>query len=697
MDAKSSRDAAVFFRTLFEVAPAGIVILDTGDRVYDANPTFCEMFGYTRAEIQGKALNNLIANESIAGEASKISARVISGDTVRIETKRYRKDKKSIDVRIEGAPIRRRGELVGIFAIYTDITEIKQATEALAREKEIAEVTLHAIGDAVLRTDTVGRVNYMNPVAEALSGWPNAEALGRPVLEVLQIINEESRQPAPNPIARCLREGRIVGLANHSVLISRDGSETAIADSAAPVKSANGRVIGAIMVFRDVGTERSLHRRLSYQATHDDLTSLHNRAALETRLAEVIGSRRSKQCHTFVYLDLDQFKLINDARGHSAGDEVLRQVAEKLRSSVRESDFIARMGGDEFAVLLINCDPAKGRNIAGQLVEKLSESVYVYDTHTFRLGASAGVVQIDEKFSSLGELLKAADQACYQAKELGGHRAYVYDDSDSLMRAGNRLIDQALDLRHGLHERRLVLHHQRILPLKDHGDQTSTSTLNGVEILARLKDVDGNLIAPSAFIPAAERYGLIQELDRGVICAVLESIDRAPPDTLPEFISINISGRSVVDPAFHEFLHTALSNASRLRPRLCFEITETIAISHIDRARELMNLIHAFRDWVAIDDFGSGAASFGYLMAFPVDIVKIDGSFVAGIESDPVKAAITESVARVAASRGAQVIAEGVETEAERQVLIGSGILWAQGYLLHKPEQWQLDSSLLGC
>lgn len=692
MDVKNSRDAALFFRTLFEAAPAGIVTLDLHDHVYDANPAFCDMFGYNKTEVQGKPLNSLIADESMASEASNISAKVAGGDTVRIETKRYRKDKKPIDVRIEGAPIKRGGELVGIFAIYINITELKRVTEALAKEKEIAEVTLHAIGDAVLRTDTVGRVNYMNPIAEALSGWPSEEAAGKHVSEVLKIVNEESRLEAPNPIARCLREGRVVGLANHSVLISRDGVETAVADSAAPVKSATGRVIGAIMVFRDVGTERSLHRRLSYQATHDDLTSLHNRAALETRLAEVIGSRRSKQCHTFIYLDLDQFKLINDARGHPAGDAVLRQVAEKLRTSIRESDFIARMGGDEFAVLLINCDPSKGHSIARQMVEILSESVFIYDAHTFRLGASAGVVQIDDKFSSLSELLKAADQACYQAKELGGHRAYVYDDSDSLMRAGNRLIDQALDLRHGLHERRLVLHHQRILPLTDHMKEPVDSKLNGIEILARLKDVDGNLIAPSAFIPAAERYGLIQELDRGVICAVLESIDKAPHAALPEFISINISGRSVVDPAFHEFLHTALSNATRQRPRLCFEITETIAISHIDRARELMNLIHAFRDWVAIDDFGSGAASFGYLMAFPVDIVKIDGGFVAGIESDPVKAAITESVARVATSRGAQVIAEGVETKAERQVLVDSGISWGQGYLLHRPEQWQLHS-----
>ena len=562
------------------------------------------------------------------------------------------------------------------------LNRVRESETALYQEKERAEVTLYSIGDAVITTDESGCVDYLNPVAERLTGWTLSQVQDRPLGEIMRLINENTREPVANPVDQCLQCGEVLELADHTLLVRDDGEEVAIADSAAPIRDRVGRIIGAVMVFHDVGHARKLARQLSYQATHDALTGLYNRRAFEEQLKDALDCvRREGREHAVCYLDLDQFKVVNDTCGHIAGDELLKQLAHLLQTKVREADLLARLGGDEFGVLLRYCSLDQARVIADDLRRTVRDFRFVSDDYSFELGVSIGVVGVSGDTQSLTEIQSAADVACYAAKEGGRNRVHVYvpDDRELQQRQGEMRwvsrIHKAMD------ENRFVLYCQPIMPV-----DPTVGLVPHYEILLRIRDEDGQNVPPMAFIPAAERYNLMPMIDCWVVRNVLRNVRQGGAALDNAIWTINISGRSLGD---EEFLHVVceeIDTADFPGERLCFEITETAAIANLRRAARFIKMLKARGCKFALDDFGSGLSSFAYLKNLEVDYLKIDGGFVRDIATDDIDRAMVEAINSVGHVMQIRTIAEFVENEEILAVLRTLGVDYAQGYGIAQPQ-----------
>ena len=562
------------------------------------------------------------------------------------------------------------------------LTKVRQTAAQLFKQKELAEVTLHSIGDAVVTTDANGLVEYINPVAEELTGWKNVEAQGRPISEICVLVNGGSGEPEENPIEKCLHDKQVVGLAVNVLLKSRKGEDFVIEDSAAPIRDREGNIVGAVMVFYDVTLNREGAHLLSYHATHDSLTGLVNRREFERRLLGL--HERAKKYdlkHAFCYMDLDQFKIINDTCGHIVGDKLLRQLAYLLQESMRDSDTLARLGGDEFGVLLENCPLDRAMHIAEKIREVIKEFRFTWEGKSYELGVSIGLVQIEKDSVSTHELMREADAACYAAKDKGRNRVQVYRPDNLELAKRHGEMQWVGRIKEALEQNRFCLYCQPIYALK-------YQCACHLEILLRLQDEQGNIIAPLAFIPAAERYGLMPEIDRWVVRTALETLKAIlEVQDLQQRIlcNINLSGASLGEEGFAAYLMEQIENSGLPAAAICFEITETAAVSNFEVASELMKNLKKRGCRLALDDFGSGLSSFAYLKAFPVDFLKIDGSFVKHIADDPVAYAMVQSINTVGHVMGIETIAEYVENQAVYDKLLEMDVDFAQGYFIEKP------------
>jgi len=562
-----------------------------------------------------------------------------------------------------------------ILGVSADVTEHKHVEQALLAEKERAAVTLASIGDGVVRTDAEGRVDYLNAVAEQLTGCTQAEALGRPLAEVYHVVDEITGQPRTNPVERCLAEGEVVVHTGHSLLLRKDGVQFAVRDSAAPVRDRGGAISGAVLVVQDVTQLRGLEREMLYLARHDSLTGLINRRELERQLEAAIASAEAGRHHCLCYLDLDEFKLVNDSCGHVAGDELLRQLTALLSAHVREGDVLARLGGDEFGVLLRDC-PLKGAAAAAEnLCRTVRQFRFCWEDRVFEIGVSIGVVPITRESGTLAQVLSAADAACYVAKEHGRNRVHLYQPDDRAMAERYGEMQWVHRIQRGFEDRRFRLYQQTIRPFAD-GSEMS-------EILLRLLDENGKPLSTPAFIAAAERYHLIRTIDRWVVEEALQSIARIPGDRV---YAINLSGQSLGDPAFLDYVLSRVRQGSVSPRRLCFEITETASIANLGRARQFIGTLKEVGCRFVLDDFGSGLSSFAYLRSLPVDFLKIDGEFVRHLTTDPVQKALVQSIHQVGHLMGLVTIAESVEDEATWRALREIGVDYGQGWWIGMPE-----------
>lgn len=569
--------------------------------------------------------------------------------------------------------------MVGKVLSYRDITERRQMEDDLFQEKELAQVTLRSIGDAVITTDVAGCITSINPVAEAMTGWSQAEAQGRPLAKVFQILHEETRQPVANPVAIALQDNRIVELARETVLIPRDGREIGIEDSAAPIRDRNGHTIGAVMVFHDVTQTRHLTQQVSWQARHDALTGLANRREFEQRLEQALQSARDEgQPHALCYLDLDQFKIVNDTCGHMAGDELLRQVTGLFQAQIRKSDLLARLGGDEFGILLHQCDLNQAEQVANTLREAVYRLRFSWQTKTFTVGVSIGLVAITQTSESLTELLIAADAACYAAKNQGRNRVHIFRVDDQVLLRQQGEMRWVSQITQALEANQFCLFGQPMVAVAHDSD------VDHCEVLLRLRDAAGALVLPQAFIPAAERYGLMHHIDRWVVSTLFQHWADLQPQGAgrqnPCIYAINLSGASIDDDQFIAFLHQQLAQYSVDAHLVCFELTETVAIANLTKASEFIHRLKALGCRFALDDFGTGMSSFAYLKTLPVDYLKIDGVFIRNIATDAVDYAIVEALSRTGQVMGLKTIAECVENEAIVAKLRTLGVDYAQGY-----------------
>ena len=566
--------------------------------------------------------------------------------------------------------------------LLIEIEERQRLEESLFAEKELAQVTLQSIGDAVITTDAQGNVRFFNPIAERLTGWKALDVQGVHFSTVFLIVDQVTREPVENPIDKALLEERIVSLANNTILIAHDGTEYPIADSAAPIRDRQGQIIGAVIVFHDVTESRYLTHQLSWEANHDALTGLINRRRFEQYLVEAIASvKDSNHQHALCYLDLDQFKVVNDTVGHLAGDELLRQISALIQKGVRANDMLARLGGDEFGILLTQCSLSQATQIAENLKDLVHQFRFIWNGKIFIIGVSIGVVVIDQTSQDLMELLGAADAACYAAKARGRNCVHIYslDDSELIKQRGERQLVSKIS--RALETNRFCLYYQKIVSI------TSKPLVEHYEILIRMLDENGKIVSPNEFIPAAERYGLITEIDCWVIEKFFSNYHKLPEkDVLSQGLyTINLSGASISNNQFLRFLIEQFFRYKVPPQTIGFEITETAAIANFEQARYFMSELKKIGCCFALDDFGSGLSSFAYLMNLPVDYLKIDGSFVKNISHNLISQAIVEGINGIAHAMNLETIAEFVEDETILEKLREIGVDYAQGYGIARP------------
>lgn len=660
---------------------------DPREGVQHFSPRWLAIMGYTEEDLRRAPIDwrRLVHIE----ELPRVQARLrehIAGKTPLFESvhRMQRKDGEWRWMHCRAkALLDEEGRLRRLIGVETDITEQKIYEEALFREKESAQITLQSIGDGVVTTDAESHVEYLNPVAEGLTGWSVHEAVGRRIDEVFRGFHEETCEPLENPLTVAIRRTRPIKSVRPTLLIRRDGNEIYIESTAAPIRNDRGEVTGAVLVFHDVSESRELNRRLSYHASHDILTGLVNRREFENRLERALKSAKARETsYVLCYFDLDQFKMVNDSCGHAAGDALLGQLGALLKSKIRWRDTLARLGGDEFGLLLESCTLEEALKAAEGLKAAIQEHRFDWDERSFRLGASIGVVPITAETQDVASLLSAGDSACQAAKAAGRNRIYSYQENDLDLMRRRREMQWAARINSALEESRFELFRMPIQPLQVEEPGTH------FEILLRMRDEQGALVAPDLFIAAAERYGITPRIDRWVVETTFRWLvsDTDERERLG-MCSINLSGQSLVDDEFLPFVVRQLQKSGLDATKICFEITETSAIASYAQASRFINALKELGCQFALDDFGTGLSSFGYLKHFPVDYLKIDGSFVKEILHDPIDREMVRSINEIGHLTNKKTIAEYAANAEIITMLKGMGIDYAQGYGISEPKR----------
>ncbi|NDP47989.1 MAG: EAL domain-containing protein [Sulfuriferula multivorans] len=591
------------------------------------------------------------------------------------------------DLRIPVASRDEIGVLARNFNTMTDairnrISALHQSEQALHEEKERAEVTLHSIGDGVITTDLQGRVLYLNPMAEILTGYTLAQATGKPIETIYRVQDQASGSQLANPVRLCLAEDTVCSGVNFAQLINFDGRAFAVEETAAPIRGKAGSAIGAVLVFHDVTEAREASRKLAYQATHDALTGLINRREFERLVEESLQvTKANGTSSAFCYMDLDQFKVVNDTCGHIAGDRLLVELATMIQHRVNENDTLARLGGDEFGVLMRNIPLHEARSLAEELRNRVRDYRFLWDGQTFEVGISIGVVPIRPDTSSVVEIFSNADIACFVAKDMGRNQIHVSNLNDVEQVRRQQEMQWSVRIPSALENDRFVLHYQKISPL-----DASSGESPRCELLVRMLEEDNSLILPGRLIPAAERFRHMPEIDRWVIHNALKLIVQHGDRLGMAAYAINLSGQSLGQADLLDFVKREILRSGVKPSLITFEITETAAIRNVSHAARFMSELKKLGCQFSLDDFGSGLSSFGYLKMLPVDYLKIDGSFVRNMLHDEHDRSIVIAITQIAKTLNMACVAEWIEDEATLMALKEIGVDYGQGFFLHRPE-----------
>ncbi len=641
-------------------------------------------FGYNASRLTGERWESLVHPDDVAGIAPG-SCAFADGEDFTDCHKEYRlrcKDGGYRWIYDYIVPVFNRAGTISFFdGYFIDVTSSHRTREALAREKERAQVTLQSIGDAVITTGIDGRVQFLNGGAESLTGWLNRDASGVHLNEVLAIRIDERKGWIRDPLnffyqkRESFQKERVV-----VEYCSRDGDIGLVEFNVSPIES-GGEAFGHVLVLREVTEQEELRKEIEFQARHDDLTGIYNRWEFENRFRAMLEeSAEEDSTHILMFLDLDQFKLVNDTCGHHCGDELLRQLTAKFGACLDNEAILARLGGDEFGVLLKDCSVEQGMAVAEALRDSVRKFRFAWEGRTFQIGVSIGIVPVVSPFGSIHHLMKLADVACYLAKERGSNSIRLHHDGDQELARRRQEMNWATRLKGSMAADDFSLHYQDIVPI----GEAANPRARKIEILLRLRDGDGELLSPVEFLPSAERYNLMPELDRWVIRKAFqwyEKTGRAENVVM----NINLSGLSFCDAGFLEYVES-LFQRYRVPPgAVCFEVTETAAIQNLADAESFMYTLRSLGCRFALDDFGTGLSSFEYLKVLPVDYVKIDGRFVKGILDDDVDRAMVSAINDVGHTMNIQTVAEYVESEAILGELSRLKVDFAQGYGIGQP------------
>lgn len=558
---------------------------------------------------------------------------------------------------------------------------VEKSDNALYVERSKALVTLESIGEGVITTDVDLNIIYMNPAAEILTGFRFQSVSNKSIHTVLRIRYSDSETISEYPVKKVFLDKENLHHEPHLTLLRSDNSEVVIKDTASPIFDRSGNVIGMVLIFHDFSNIKHMSDKLAYQASHDDLTELYNRREFENQLQDALKDACERDAeHALCYLDLDQFKIINDTCGHLAGDILLKQISHQIKSRIRRHDLIARLGGDEFGIIFYDISIKNAEILAEEIRNSVADFKYIWHDTSFDIGVSIGLVPINANASSHSEILMRADSACYIAKDNGRNCIHTYapSDRDFIRRCDelqwyNKITD-------ALETGQFELYCQTIQPTSPDKKKSKH-----YEILLRMEN-DGKLVLPSEFIPAAERYLLMPRIDRWVLDTFLSKFERRAIDNLGgNMYNINLSGQSLSNEEFLDYAIQRLQRPYSTPEAITFEITETAAISNLDKALHFINTLKGLGCHFALDDFGTGVSSFQYLHDLPVDYIKIDGKFVRNIHNNQINHSIIDAITQIGHELGLEIIAEYVEDEAIREKLINCNIDYIQGYAVGKP------------
>ena len=660
--------------------PDGVCLLNSEGEILQVNPAFCAITGCSNQVLIGRRFEAYDENDQLIEDFLQ---QVIYQDQHRFDLSMHKKisgEKIFLDVT---AQYLKEFDQRYIYLFFRDVTQWRLAEQELYTQKEKALVTLASIGDGVITTDTHGNIEYMNLVAEKLCRICLADVQGKPLKAACRLVDDTHCELQDDPVSNAIRKKENIYLKDNLILISNDEEvEYSVEVVVSPIYNLEGNIIGAVLILHDVTELRGMAQQLTYQATHDSLTGLVNRREFETRLEMAIHNAHRMQLeHVLFYMDLDQFKIINDTCGHMAGDQMLIDITELLKDCVRGSDTLARLGGDEFGVLLMNCSVEKARDVAEKMQNIISAYRFAWDDNIFETGVSIGVVPISAESGMLSDVLSAADSACYVAKERGRNTVHFYETDDIALAQHHGHMHWYQQIQRALEEGRFQIYMQSISPLNNSDMKTHC------EVLLRMVSDKGELILPSRFISTAERYHMMQSIDRWVLRRLFEAMrdGACPLGQANSICAINLSGQSLGEEQFLDFVLALVNRTGVKLTSICFEITETAVISNIVQARRFISEMKQLGCSFALDDFGSGLSSFSYLKNLDVDYLKIDGSFVQGMLNDQDDYNMVSTINQIAHSLGLRTIAEFVENEQEIELLKRIGVDYIQGYCVGRP------------
>jgi diguanylate cyclase (GGDEF)-like protein/PAS domain S-box-containing protein len=648
-----------------------------------ANARFLSLLGMKSPDVVGRPLSEFVAPEYVELVENNLRRR-LSGESAaeRYEIELMDRQGQVTRVELSSTVIDSAGEPA---LLLTALEMMPGAIPTEVSQKPRAMATLDAMGESVITVDAEGRIDYINHSAELLLNQPVNQVLGKTFADVASLVDENDRRKLDDPVQKALGSAGRVTAARRAVLVpANDGNERYVEISVTPLQLEGNDSSGLVLVLHDTSELRGLTRQMTYQASHDALTGLVNRREFERRLQEALDSAQTGDAgHALCYLDLDHFKVVNDTCGHTAGDNMLREIASLIKDTVRDSDTVGRIGGDEFALLLVGCPLEKARQIADNVVRSVDDYRFVWKDKIFNVGVSIGLVEIGRDSGTIEDIMNSADSACYVAKKQGGLHVHVYSAREEANARHSGEIQWLLKLQGALRDNKFELYYQPIVHARAGGMSGPA-----LEVFVRMAGEGGQPAAPPAeFIRAAERYRLMPHVDRWVVQAVLSALGRGGLKLPPgRSVAINIAGQTLGDAEFLEFVVDCFDHTGANPGDICFEVTEASVVANLDHAQRFLGVLHGMGCEFALDNFGRGLSSFSTLKTLPMDYLKIDGSFIKNLAGDAVNQAMVAAMIELSRSLNFRVVAEHVEDQWALDTVTGMGIDFVQGFMVGRPQ-----------
>ena len=675
------QDREQLFQRLVETVHDAVLV--HRESILFANSRFLALLNLSAAEVVGRPLTDFVGPEYVELVENNLRRRLLGeAAAARYEVELVGAQAQVTRVELSSAVIDSAGEAA---LLLTALEMLPESGPVAVAARPRAVVTLDAMGESVITVDAEGRIDYINHSAETLLSQNFDQVMGKSFSDVASLVDENDRRSLGDPVRKALTTGGRVTMGRRAVLVPANaGPERSVEISVTPLRFDGKDILGLVLVLHDTSELRGLTRQMTYQASHDALTGLVNRREFERRLQEAMDSAQTGNIgHGLCYLDLDRFKVVNDTCGHTAGDNMLREVASLIKEAVRDSDTVGRIGGDEFALLLIGCPLEKARQIADDVVRSVNDYRFVWKDKIFNIGVSIGLVEIGRGSGAIEDMMNSADSACYVAKKQGGLHVHVYSAREEASARHSGEIHWLQKLQGALRDSKFELYFQPIVHARADG-------LRGpaLEVFVRLMGENGQPGAPPAeFIRAAERYRLMPQIDRWVVQTVLSALGRGGMKVPPgRSVAINIAGQTLGDSEFLEFVVECFDHTGANPGDICFEVTESSVVANLDHAQRFIAVLHGMGCEFALDDFGSGLSSFSTLRTLPMDYLKIDGSFIRNLAGDTVNRAMVAAMIDLSRSLNFRVVAEQVEDQLSLDTVTDMGIDFVQGFVVGRPQ-----------